>query len=169
MKVILYMAVTTDGFIAKKDDDTAWVSDVDWKIFTKTVKDSGCIVMGRRTYEVSGGDFPYKGAFNIVMTKDLKLESSNNDVVFTNKSPREVIKLAQDKGYQKLLIIGGGSVNGSFMKERLIDEVFIDVHPFVFGTGIKVFESFEGDVKLELVDSKNLDKGQVLLHYKVLK
>jgi len=163
------MAVSADGFIAKKNDDTSWVSDVDWALFSQTVKDTGCIVMGRRTYEVSGNDFPYKGAINIVMTKNKKLKSENKNAIFTNKSPQEVIELVKNKGYERLLIVGGGAINGSFLREKLIDEIFIDVHPLVLGNGIKIFEGFESQIKLELMESKVLDKGQILLHYRVRK
>jgi riboflavin biosynthesis pyrimidine reductase len=30
MKVILYMAITANGIIAKADDDTSWISKEEW-------------------------------------------------------------------------------------------------------------------------------------------
>lgn len=168
MKVTLYMAISADGFIAKKDDDTDWVSDTDWKFFSKMVKDSGCIVMGRRTYEVSSEDFPYDCDLNIVLTSNKKLHSkSNGKALFTNKTPKELMKFVKNKGFNKLLVIGGGKLNTSFLKAGLIDEIYLSVHPLILGEGIKLFEGGEVFKKLKLVGVKKLKEGLVQLHYKL--
>ena len=169
MKVVLYMATTIDGFVAKKNGDSDWVSPSDTPIFEEKIKEAGCIVMGRRTYEVSGSDFPYKGALNIVMTSNGNLKSNDPNVLFLNKHPKDVIEVVKKKGFQTLLIIGGGNLNGSFLKEGLIDEIYIDIHPLVLGSGIKLFEKCEVDVKLKLLDIKPLKNDLILLRYKVLK
>jgi dihydrofolate reductase len=161
------MAVTADGFIAKTNGDSDWVSDVDTPIFEKKIKDIGCIVVGGNTYrQFKGQVYPAKNALNIVVSNVLE---SKEDGVFFVKSPREAIELVRLKNFDRVLLVGGGHVNGSFLKEGLVDEVFVDVHPLVLGKGIKIFEGFEGVVKLDLLEFKNLDKGQILLRYKVIK
>lgn len=168
MKVILYMAISLDGFIAKTGGDSDWVSDVDTPIFEQKIKECGCIIVGHNTFKQFHGDlYPVKDVVNIVVSKSPELE--NEKGVFFVKSPEEAILLARSKKFEQVLLVGGGTINGSFLKEGLIDEIFVDVHPLVFGEGIKIFEGFEGDIKLELVDLKSLDKGQTLLHYKVIK
>jgi dihydrofolate reductase len=119
MKVILYMAISVDGYVARTNHDTDWVSDTDWSVFSDMVKRSGCIVMGRKTYEVSGDDFPYNCKLNIVLTSQKKLHQANKNISITDKNPKDVIKFAKDKGFNKLLIIGGGKLNASFLKEKL--------------------------------------------------
>lgn len=52
MKTILYMATTIDGFVAKKDDSTGFVSDVEWDSFQAEMKRVGNIIIGRRTFEL---------------------------------------------------------------------------------------------------------------------
>lgn len=168
MKVILYMAISVDGFIAKVGGDSDWVSGVDIPIFEQKIKESECIVVGHNTFKQFYGDlYPVKGVINIVVSKSPDVK--NEEGVFFVKSPQEAVGLARSKGFEQVLLVGGGTVNGSFMKEGLIDKIFVDIHPFVFGEGIKIFEGFEGDVKLELLESKNLGRGQILLHYKVIK
>jgi len=167
MKVILYMAISIDGFIAKKDENTKWVCDTDWGIFSKMVKDIGCIVMGRRTFEVSGKDFPYDCELNIVATSKKSLKSESKNVIFTNKKPAGIIKLAKDKGFDKVLIIGGGKTNAAFLKDDLIDEIYLSVHPKILGTGIKIFEGGEIDVDLTLLGIKQLKQDLVQLRYKI--
>lgn len=170
MKVILYMAISVDGYIAKKNNNTDWVCDTDWDVFSKMVKDAGCIVMGRKTYEVSGDDFPYDCDLNIVMTRNEDLVSkSSTKVVFTNKRPHEIVELAKEKGFDNLLVIGGGKLNATFLNAKLIDEIYLSVHPKIFGDGIKLFDRGEFDVDLQFLGQKELENGLIQLHYKVNK
>lgn len=162
------MAISVDGFIATQNGDSDWVSDVDIPIFEKKIKEFGCIVVGRKTFEQYQGKlYPVKDVLNIVVTNKTSVDLANN-VVFA-KSPSEAIKLAESKGFKQILLIGGGTINGSFLKENLIDEIFLDVHPLVLGKGIKLFENYEGKVKVDIVESTGLEKCQILLHYKVIK
>lgn len=168
MKVILYMATSLDGFVAKTGGDSSWVSDVDIPIFEQKIKESGCIILGHNTFKQFYGEFyPVKNVTNIVVTTSL--ENKNEDNVIYAESPEEAVEIAKSKNFDQVLLVGGGNTNGSFLKSSLVDEIFVDVHPFVFGVGIKLFGNFEGDIKLELLESRNLDKGQILLHYKVIK
>ena len=51
MKVILYQAMSVNGYIAGAHDETPW-SDEEWKSFSKAVSEAGNIIIGRRTYEL---------------------------------------------------------------------------------------------------------------------
>src|SRR3989344_1852382 len=142
MKTTLWMATTINGYVAGLDDDTDWVKDLEE--FKKRVAEFGIAVMGRRTYDecIKYNTFPYEGALNIVMTHSPNLlKKSSEKVIFTNKNPREVIDLAKEKGFDKVLVIGGGHINGSFLKENLLVEVFLDIHPLIITKGTQLFES----------------------------
>lgn len=168
MKVVLYMAITADGFIATKNGDSEWVSEVDVPIFDSKIKDFGCIILGNNTFQqFKGKYFPKKEALNIVVTSD-ENQPAAEGTVFVN-SPIKAIELAKNKGFDKVLLIGGGKLNGSFLKNNLIDEIYFDVHPLIFGEGIKIFEGIETNLNLEKMDFEVLDKGQIMLHYKVIK
>ena len=168
MKVIQFNAISSDGFIATKDGDSEWVSDVDTQLFEAKIKEIDCIVMGRKTFDQYHGElYPFKDVLNIVVTSDA-LKRQEDETVFVG-SPSEAVKIAEEKGFKEILLIGGGTINGSFIKEGLVDEVFLDVHPLILGEGINLFEGYKGNTKLKLVESKNLEKGQVLLHYQVTK
>ena len=41
MKITLYAAISIDGFIAKKDGDSNWVSEIDTKLFYKKIAERG--------------------------------------------------------------------------------------------------------------------------------
>ncbi len=168
MKVILYMAVTADGFIATKSGDSEWVSEVDVEIFNKKINDCGVLVMGNKTFQQYRGQFfPKPGVINIVVSSKDDLNPEDN-VMFA-KSPKEALSEAGKRGFEQVLLIGGGKINASFLKENLIDEIYLDVHPLIFGNGIKLFDAFETNLKVEKIDSVDLGLGQTLLHYKVIK
>ncbi len=50
-KVILYMAMTTNGYIARTNNDTPW-SNEEWLSFAKKVEEVKNLVMGRKTFEI---------------------------------------------------------------------------------------------------------------------
>lgn len=52
MKVILYMAVSLNGMIAKSDDDTSWISKEEWDSYSLAVRTAGNLIVGHRTYNI---------------------------------------------------------------------------------------------------------------------
>ena len=171
MKVVLYMAITANGMIAKEDDNTSFVSDVEWESFNNLSKEMGNYVMGRKTYEVSLLDnaFPYPDRLNVVMTNQNIENKWGDNVIFTNKSPKEILKLLEEKGFETTFVGGGGKINTSFLKENLVDEIYLDIEPILLGKGIKLFADSDFELKLELINIKKLSENEVQLHYKVLK
>ncbi len=169
VKVILYMAVSVDGFIAKEDGDSDWVSPIDSEVFEAKTKEVGCIVVGRKTFEQYYGEiYPLEGVKNIVLTHrpDAQKESPN---VFFADSPEHAIKIAEAANLRAILVVGGGQTNSAFLNKNLIDEIFLTVHPLILGKGIKIFEDFEGDRNLRLIKIKPLTKDLIQLHYQVIK
>lgn len=168
MKVILYMATSVNGYITKAEDDSDWVSDIDWKEFDCLKRESKIMVMGSRTYLQFEDDFPQEGALNVVMTRKREmLDKKVDGALFTDMSPREVVAFAKEQGFTQIMLIGGMMLNTSFLKEGLIDEIWLDVHPLLIGEGKTVFDRVDTFKDLELFESKELGSGQVLLKYKV--
>lgn len=163
------MAISIDGFIAKRDGDSDWVSPVDSANFEQKIKEKGCIIVGRRTFNQYQGElYPVKDVTNIVLTSDPSPKAEIDNVIYA-QSPSDAIKLAQTKGHDKALLIGGGTTNGLFLMEGLVDEVFLSVHPLILGNGIKLFDGIETDIKLKFLDQKELGEGLTQLHYQVVK
>lgn len=171
MKVTLYMATSVNGNITTGDSDSDWVDKVDWKYFYKITKESKVMVMGSETYKQFENDFPQKQALNVVLTKKKNLINQKIEgAIFTDKTPKEVIKMIEKMGYKQICFIGGETLNTSIIKENLVDEIYVDVHPLLIGEGKKLFGGIKGLFKkLKLLEVKKLDKGLVLLKYKVIK
>lgn len=172
MKVILYLATSINGHITVGEDGTDWVTPQTINDFGKLNKESGIVVMGKRTFEMFGNDFPQKDCLNVVMTKDPELLNKQMEgALFTDKSPEEIINLAEEKGFKQLFLVGGTKTNDTFFKANLIDEIWINIHPIIIGHGKYLFnEDSDISIKnLELYKSEQFQGGQILLRYKVLK
>ena len=165
MKVVLYMAITANGYIAKENDETPW-SDEEWDSFSNIAKKIGNLVIGRKTFEIMNQDDEFQqigNPFTVIVSN-----KENNNSNFVN-SPEQAIKLLEEKGFSEILVAGGGMLNSSFMQKGLVDEIYLDVEPFLFGKGIKLFADNEFETKLELLETKQLSKNTIQLHYRILK
>ncbi|MDP4010901.1 MAG: dihydrofolate reductase family protein [Candidatus Roizmanbacteria bacterium] len=170
MKITLYMAITADGFIAKKDGNSDWVSPVDTINFENAIEDHKCIIVGRKTFDQFQGDlYPVKGVTNIVMTSDQNIKSDIENVHYFSKPINQIGTFIAQKSHDQALLIGGGTTNASFLRAGLIEEIILSVHPLVFVDGIKLFEGTSMDINLELLSSKTLGEGLIQLKYSVKK
>lgn len=70
MKIILIAAISADGKIAERPDQTSldWTSKEDTKFFVEKTKEAGVVVMGARTYATIGK--PLKGRRLIVLSRE---------------------------------------------------------------------------------------------------
>lgn len=171
MKVILYMAITINGFIAKENDDASFVSEIEWDSFRNMIKSTGNMIIGSRTYEIMRDDEEFKNLENI---RVLVVSENTNFKTITNnhsaiKSPKDALAILEKEGFDNALVAGGGTLNASFMEENLVDEIYLDVEPVVFGKGIRLFRENDFEAKLKLLETKKLSDSEIQLHYQVLK
>ncbi len=165
MKVILLMAMTLDGKIARNDHHFPdWTGSADKKLFVKITRKAGVIIMGSKTFDAIGKPLPERK--NIVMTRDRSRRSEGTELIFTDQSPESILKNLEKMGYTEVVLAGGSIVNSLFARANLIDEAIITIAPRVFGTGISFFAD-EIDLRLEFVAVETLGRDHVLLHYRV--
>lgn len=171
MKVILYMGITINGLIAKPDGDSQWTSEEDLKGFYEHSKAAGNLVMGKHTFDetVKYGYFPFSDALNVVLTKEPIQNAWGDRALFLDATPEESLKTLKERGFETVFLIGGGFLNTAFMEKGLIDEIYLDVEPLVFGRGIPVFREGNFERWLELIEVKKLNTNTVQLHYRVKK
>lgn len=169
MKTILYMGVTPNGYIAKEDGNSEWTSEEDLQGFFENSKKAGNIIMGKNTYyeALKQGYFPFPETLNVVVSHENIENRWGDKVIFTNATPKEILKILGEKGFKTAFLAGGGTLNASFLKEKLINEIYLDVEPLIFGKGIQIIAPSEFEHELELLEVKKLNKDTVQLHYLV--
>jgi dihydrofolate reductase len=170
-KVTFGGANSLDNFIARQDDA------VDWLMFNKEVaaimkdfwKSIDTIVMGRRTYEVAlknagGAEESFPGVTSYVFSRTLEKREGVN--IISEDAAEFVGKLKNEKG-KDICVMGGGVLARSLFEADLIDEIGINVHPVLLGSGIPLFHEMTKQIDLELIKCQQLKNGCIVLTYKV--
>ena len=166
MDVILLMAATLDGKIARDSDQLVdWTGKADKKYFVEVTKQAGAMIMGSKTYDTIGKPLP--GRKNIVMTRDKTRKSDDENLIFTDASPDQILRDLEAQGFTQVALIGGAMVNSLFARENLLTEIHLTLVPVLFGTGLSLF-THELNIELEFMESREIDTGHLLLIYKVL-
>lgn len=168
MKVILYMAISLNGMIAKSDDDTSWISKEEWDSYSLAVRTAGNLIVGHRTYCILTKQ-PEFSEFKdvkivVVAQENFQTLAPNHLVAHSPKEALEILKV-----FEEVVVAGGGALNASFMEENLVDEIFIDIEPIVLGKGIPLFRDKNFERNLKLVGQKKISENEIQLHYEVLR
>lgn len=170
-KIIVYIAASMDGYIARPDGNLDWLSTVEvqgedygYKAFTETIE---TVVMGRNTYEKVlsfGIPYPHAGKKSYIITQTLT-NSTNPDIHFYAGNIGELIlRLKQERG-KNIFIDGGAQVVHALLKEKLVDELIVSTIPVMLGEGIRLFQEGFPEQKLELLNVRSFASGLVQVHY----
>ncbi len=168
LKVVMYPAVTLDGFIADPNGECySWINDEDEAGYTQAIAKAGCVLLGYKTYTQYPEDFPpQSGATAFVWTTHD--EPDKERVKFVRGTPQEVLKQVADAGYPEVIVGGGGEVNGSLAEAGLVDEIIVSIYNVTLGEGIPLFGSRKPGLRLKLLETTNEIDGIVKNHYKVI-
>ena|ERR1051325_1122934 len=181
-KVTLGLANSLDNYIARKDGGYDWLhwSDEVAKISAKFMKTIDALLIGRKTYEVmlASGQTSYPGATNYVfsrsrkkvseLTKSLaaRKQKAKNLQVVAGDAAAFVSKLKQQKG-KGIVVFGGGELAKGLFEADLIDEIVLNIHPVLLGSGIPLFHQMKRQIDLELLDCAVLKGGLLAVTYRV--
>jgi len=177
-KIIAYLAISADGYIARPDGDVEWLNrrprnvDYGYGAFYRTID---TILLGRKTYD---------WALDYQKKKGLKASIFDKKVanyVFSRKPPKRAApgtefvsepvkafarRLRATPG-KHIWMMGGGELIASFLDEGEIDEFDIHVIPTLIGEGIPLVAPRHRDVPLRLRSARKYPDGVVRLRYQV--
>jgi dihydrofolate reductase len=89
----------------------------------------------------------------------------NNSTLIGENVAEEIARLKRQTGGD-ISVSGSGSLVRSLLRDGLIDELRLMVHPVVVGDGKRLFGEGDDQIALELVDSKTFSTGVVYLSYR---
>jgi len=158
-KVTFGGANSFDNFIARKDDAFDWlIWDKEVGSITKKFwKSIDTVVMGRRTYEVAlkAGSGAYPSVKNYVFSRTLKSGADKRVEIVSEDAAIFVRRLKIKRG-KGICVMGGGILAKSLFEADLIDEIGLNVHPILLGSGIPLFHEMSRQINLELIECKPL-------------
>ena len=145
-KIVLYIATSLNGKIARKDGSVDWLeslpnpdkTDHGYNEFLQSIDTT---IMGNNTYNqiMSWGiGFPYPRQRNFVFTGDKNL-ANNEHVEFVAENHIEFVRELKKQNGKDIWLLGGGQLNTLFFNEDLIDEFRIFIMPVVIPDGIGLF------------------------------
>lgn len=163
--VVLIMAITVDGFIAKDKNHFAdWTSKEDKQFFSKISKQHKVIIMGKNTFDTFKKPLPDR--LSVVFSNQIKLPKTKN-VKWVKGNPKKVLNEIKKMGYKSAIVCGGSQINMLFLKERLISDLIITVEPKLFGQGLTLFNK-DFDINLELKELLRINQNTFTAHYKII-
>lgn len=173
-KIIVSVAMSTDGFIARPDGDVAWLEDPQLKgdygmgEFFKTID---TILWGRKTYDkviemgMKSADFGPKVKHYLFSRRPRK--SLLPGFEWTREAVKTFAQRLRAQPGKDIWMMGGGGIIASFLDEGEIDEFRLHVVPILIGEGIPLIQPRHRSIPLKLLSSKAFPDGVVELNYRV--
>jgi dihydrofolate reductase len=170
--IILYIATSLDGYIAKGNGAIDWLGgngddpniDNGYENFYSTID---TVVIGKTTYvqiinELSPENWVYEGKkCYVATTKKCDLDGRAE---FISEDVAGFIKNLKKQQGKDIWLVGGGKLIDQFIKQNLIDKYIITIMPIILGDGIPLYLNNNPEIKLILVETKMVD-GMVELSY----
>lgn len=167
-KVVLGLGISIDGYIARPNGAVDFLfmpKDYSMAPFFATIDTAA---MGRKTYEVAlqmgGGSFSGSAMTNYVFSNS-RPPGERDGVIFTNESPSSFVGQVRKHTGKNIWLMGGGELAREFLKEDLVDELYIGVVPVLLGEGIPLFPSGFPQRDFSLVENKTYSRGLIALRY----
>jgi len=179
-KIIVLIAVSADGFIARRDGSFDWLDRPSPKgnyglnAFYKSID---TILWGRKTYDVAlamqkrgvpGSSFDTK-VKNYVFTRRKAPSPAPAGVEFVKQPVKKFAASLRKSQGRDIWMMGGGGLIASFLDKGEIDEFVISVIPTFIGEGIPLIAPRHRTVPLKLISCEQFKDGVVKLHYAVSK
>ncbi len=171
-KLILYIACSLDGYIAKPNDDLSFLDsmqiegeDYGYNEFIATVD---TVILGRKTYDwvmERVPEFPHSDKKAYIITRS-KRPDIGSTTFYSGDLTSLVTKLQEETG-KNIFCDGGAEIVNELLSASLIDEFIISMIPVLVGDGTRLFKDGRPEQLLELISSKTFETGLTQLHYKV--
>ena len=172
-KIIVHIATSADGYIARPDGDVGWLDrpmpkgQYGMAEFFKTID---TILWGRKTYDqavaMKGPSMGPK-IKNYVFSRNPP-KSAAPGFEFVRESIPVFAKRLREKPGKDIWMMGGGGLIASFLDAGQMDEFSIHVIPVFIGEGIPLIQAKQRTVPLKLVSTRKFPDGVVHLNYRVI-
>ncbi|GAB5078824.1 dihydrofolate reductase family protein [Arthrobacter sp. AD-310] len=180
MRTVTYgAACSLDGFI------TGPGGSLDWLHFSRDVEDVmarywstvDAVLMGRKTWEFAAGQglggegTEGSGGLPPVATYlfSRTLQKAPAGVKLVSVDAGGFVNRLKRRPGKGICVMGGSELANSLFEAGAIDEVSLNVHPVLLGSGVPFFRPLSRRVPLELAEARSISGGCVLLTYRVVR
>jgi len=180
-KVIAWELVALDGVMeAPEKWSPQFHNDEMAEANAPGMAEADAMLLGQVTYQEFASYWPYQNSadhphgftdylnntpkFVVSTTLQEPLEWQNSTLIKDNIA-EEVAKLKRQPG-KDIVILGSATLVRSLLRDDLLDELRLMVHPVVVGSGKRLFGDGGDQKALKLVDSKAFSTGVLSLTYR---
>lgn len=168
--VILGLGISLDGYIARPDGSVDYLfmpKDYSMAPFFASIDTA---IMGRKTLDAAlamgGGGSAGDSSMQTYVFSRSKPAGARDGVVFVNEPPAAFLHELRKKPGRNIWLMGGGELAREFLKEDLVDELYLGIVPVLLGEGIPLFPSGFPQRDFTLVENKSYSRGLIALKYK---
>lgn len=167
-KIILFIASSLDGYIARPQGEIDWLFTDQNYGYTDFLNSIDTILMGRKTYEqvLTFGEYPYQEKKSYVLTKNINLQAEHD--VTPVADVETLVKELRRLDGKNIWLVGGSLLIRDCLEKKLINELILSVHPIVLGEGIPLFATPTTATDLQLTGCQTYSSGLVQLSYDVV-
>ncbi|MBB1137896.1 dihydrofolate reductase family protein [Myroides sp. WP-1] len=172
--VILYIAVSLDGYIADGEGSVSFLDDFqDEKVgdygYQDFLAEIDTCLMGSKTYKTIldfGYPWPYPEQETYVITSNPQLKIDSPNTVRVTDNIGEVIQqLKEKKSDKNIWLVGGGQLVHYVLNANLLDQMVLSITPKILGEGIRLFPEKSIGSTWELTHQKAFETGMMVLTY----
>ena len=172
-KIIVHIATSADGYIARPDGDIDWLTDrpepEGFYGLPEFARSIGGKILGRKTFDTSvdlGQRFSAEDP-HYVFTRRPPPPPAPSGVHYVSQPIAAFVDRMRGEAGKDLWLMGGGELIGAFLDARAIDDFIISVVPVFIGEGIPLIAPRHLHVPLRLVSVQSFPDGVVQSHYQL--
>jgi dihydrofolate reductase len=173
-KLILYIACSLDGYIAKPGDDLEFLDRIrqegeDYG-FNEFLAKVDTVIVGRRTHDWvldQVGAFPHQDKKVYVITRTPR--ESRDHVTFYHGDIGDLIHTVRQAPGKHIFCDGGAEIVQELLKRQLLDEMIINIIPVLTGEGIRLFREGRPEQDCRLINARSYPSGLLQMHYSMVK
>jgi len=176
-KIVAGLFISLDGVVEAPDQwHFPYFNDEMGEAVDSQMAASDAMLLGRVTYQEFASYWPHQSTDEVpiaeymnnipkfVVSTTLDTLDWQNSTLIQGNVAEELTKLKGQPG-KDIAITGSGTLVRSLLRDDLLDELHLLVHPIVVGSGKRLFEEGSAQTPLKLVDAKTFSTGVLSLIY----
>ena len=175
-KIVAGLFISLDGVVEAPDQwHFPYFNDEMGEAVTAQMDAADAMLLGRVTYQEFAGYWPQQGSEveradhlnntpKFVVSTTLDRAEWQNTILISGDVVEELTRLKQQPG-KDISVVGSGTLVRSLLRDGLLDELRLLVHPIVVGHGKRIFPDGTDQKPLKLVESKTFSTGVLYLTY----